>query len=455
MSGFSSLGIGASALQAAQRGLDLAGQNISNVNTPGYSRQRLQQVSLATAPVPSMYTRSLNTGDGVLALGTDRIRDSFLEARAQQVRGSAAAASSVATAMGGVEAAFGEPGDTGLQAQLASFWNAWGDLASDPRGGPARTQVLEQGSQLAASFAQVSGRLSAQWGTTRAGLDTTVADVNRTAQNVADLNAAIRTAKVNGSPTAGLEDQRDQLVTSLGDAIGAVGKEMDDGTVTVTVGGSVLVAGARTTALTTSGPPTGPGAGSAQVVWADSGNPATVTGGTAGGMLTALNVSIAGAASRLDAVAAQLASTVNAQQAAGYDANGNPGAPFFSGTTAAGLSLALTGTAGVAASAAPPPAADGANADAMAAHLEDKTGVDATYRELVVGLGIQAQGANRAADVQGALLQQADSARLGVSSVGLDEEMVSLMSYQHAYQAAARYVSVVDSTLDVLMQMAR
>ena len=90
----------------------------------------------------------------------------------------------------------------------------------------------------------------------------------------------------------------------------------------------------------------------------------------------------------------------------------------------------------------------------QAEYLNYKRRVDRD-RDLVVQTGVQAQGASRRADVQQSLLVQADSARLGVSSVSLDEEMVSLMSYQHAYEAAARYISVVDQTLDALMAMTR
>ncbi|HMM96153.1 flagellar hook-associated protein FlgK [Phycicoccus sp.] len=455
MSSASSLGMGLGALQAAQRGLELAGQNISNVNTPGYTRQRLDQAAQASTAVPSMFGRTAATGEGVTVLGTTRIQDQLLEVRALQSRGASASAAQVANGYSMVESAFGEPGDTGLQAGLAEFWSSWGDLATDPGSSAARTSVLEQGGRLAASFRDLAGRLSTQWGGTREALDASVAGVNRLAQDVADLNDAIRAAKVAGAGTSELEDRRGQLVSQLGDAIGVVAQPMDDGTVTLSVGGSVLVAGSHVSTLVVSGPSTGPGTGPVSVVWSGSGTPATVSGGEVGGMLTTLDTTIPTVMSRLDTVAASVASTVNAQQAAGYDATGAPGGAFFTGTSAASLQLAGLSASGVAASSAPPPAADGGNADTMAASSELASGPDATYRDLVVSLGVQVQGATRRADVQQALAGQAESARLGVSSVSIDEEMVSLMGYQHAYEAAARFISVVDETLNTLMGMAR
>ncbi len=179
MSSASSLGIGLSALQASQRGLELAGQNISNVNTPGYARQRLDQAAQSSTVVPSMFGRTMATGEGVTVLGTTRIQDQLLEVRALQSRGAATAAATAANGYSMVEAAFGEPGDTGLQAGLAQFWTSWGDLATDPGSSAARTSVLEQGGRLAASFRELAGRLSTQWGGTREALDASVATVNR------------------------------------------------------------------------------------------------------------------------------------------------------------------------------------------------------------------------------------------------------------------------------------
>ncbi|WP_406833081.1 flagellar hook-associated protein FlgK [Pedococcus sp. KACC 23699] len=455
MSGFSSLGIGASALQAAQRGLELSGQNISNVNTAGYSRQRLDQVASGGSPVPAMYARSTGVGNGVLVLGTDRLRDEFLEARAQQVRGSASSVASTAATLGAIEGVFGEPSDTGLQAQMASFWNSFGDVANDPTSAAPRTQVLEQAAQLAATFGRTSQQLDTQWSGTRQALDATVAQVNSTASDVARLNDAIRSAKVSGASTNELSDQRDQLVLKLGESIGAVGRLNDDGTVTVSVGGSQLVSGSRTSPLRVDGPTVPGQPGQVSVTWASSGTPATVTGGDVQGLTTALTATIPGYRSALDAVAAQLANAVNSQQAAGYDRNGTQGAAIFSGTTAATLTVSMTATNGIAASKAAPPAYDGDNAASMAGHLGDPRGADASYRSLIVGLGVQSQSASRQADIQDVMLKQVDTARLGVSSVSLDEEMTNLMSYQHAYEAAARFVSVIDSTMDSLMNMAR
>ena len=132
MSGFSSLNVGAQGLFAAQRALDVAGQNISNANTDGYSRQRVQQSARGGSVVPAMFSRSGADSGGVDILGTERIRDGFLEARAHQEHATNAGLGALSSTYADIEATFGEPSTTGLQSQLSSFWTSWSTVANDP-----------------------------------------------------------------------------------------------------------------------------------------------------------------------------------------------------------------------------------------------------------------------------------------------------------------------------------
>ena len=115
----------------------------------------------------------------------------------------------------------------------------------------------------------------------------------------------------------------------------------------------------------------------------------------------------------------------------------------------------MTDPAGVAASTAPPPALDGGNAVAMGAHATDATGPDSLFRDMTVRLGVQAQSVQPRTEAQSAIVDRVDSARDSVSAVSIDEEMTNLVAYQHAYSAAAKYVSTIDSTLDTLINMVR
>lgn len=461
MSGFSSLNLGTRALFAAQRALDTTGQNISNANTDGYSRQRVDQVAVGGPVVPALYSRWDGPGAGVDVTGITRIRDEFLEARAQHEHAANSSLQTTKQVYGDIETTMGEPSDSGLQAQMTSFWNAWDDVANDPSGLAPRSQLIEQAKTLAGTFNGLSGRLSQQWADTREQLSATVADVNSMAADVARLNATIRSATASGVSANELSDQRDTLVLRLGEAVGAVATAGDGGVVNLSVGGSPLVTGERTRALAVTGPTTYPGtAGSTGVVWADGSNfPVSGMSGSVQARLDAVNTVLPGYLSSLDGVASSLATTVNDQQAQGYDLNAAAGStpngqPMFAWSPGK-LTVQLTDPSQVAASAAAPPALDGDNALATAAHTGDSAGADATYRKMIVGLGVQAQSINRQTDVQGVVTTQIDNARQSVSGVSLDEEMTNLVSYQHAYDAAARFVTTIDSTLDTLINMTR
>jgi flagellar hook-associated protein 1 FlgK len=448
--------VGSQALNAAQRALDVTGQNVSNVNTEGYSRQRVQQTSRGATVNPALWSRSDASAGGVDITGTQRIRDGFLEARAHQEHATYAGLGSLSGTYADLESTFGEPSETGLQAQMTSYWNSWQDVANNPGDAGPASLMLEQAKAVAGTVNGFATQLSQQWAATRDQLNSTVADVNSLAAEVARLNGAIRSATLNGGSPNELSDQRGVLILRIAEATGAVATPGEGGVMDLTLAGRTLVSGIRSEQLQGGGPTSYPSAlGTVSIAWVATGQPATVASGTLQGQLTALNATIPGAVADLNAVAINLATTVNAQQAAGFDRAGNAGPPIFSGTTAATLAVVLTDPAGVATSSEMPPVFNGSNAMAMSAHAGDLTGPDTAYREMMVRLGVQAQSIQRRTETQQAVAGRVDDARESVSGVSLDEEMTNLVAFQHAYSAAAKYISAIDSTLDILINMTR
>jgi flagellar hook-associated protein 1 FlgK len=87
----------------------------------------------------------------------------------------------------------------------------------------------------------------------------------------------------------------------------------------------------------------------------------------------------------------------------------------------------------------------------MAELANSALGPDTAYRQLIVGLGVEAQTANRRVEIQSEILGQLDAAVEAEAGVNLDEEMTNMLAYQRAYEGAARYMSAVDSMLDTLI----
>jgi flagellar hook-associated protein 1 FlgK len=327
--------------------------------------------------------------------------------------------------------------------------------------------VLQKTATLVAELHTTSSNLDKQWTQTRDSLDTLATDVNAKAQSIADLNTAIKRATQAGLPANELADKRDVLVMDLAASIGATATPGSDGQVNVVVAGSQIVSGGSTIAIEVVGTD----------VPADAaiGNPAFVTdpggtrlnvGGTAGGSLTALTDTIPKYQAQLDAVAVQLATEVNAAHVAGFDKSGAAGEPMFSdGTatlpidlttiTAANLTLRITDPAKLAAGAVAPVAggasADGGNATKLAAMARTGSGVAVSYRQLIVNLGVEASVATSNLQTQTVVAAQVDASRESVSGVNIDEEMTNMLQFQHAYSAAARMITAIDETLDVLI----
>jgi flagellar hook-associated protein 1 FlgK len=469
VSTFSGLNTATTALWAAQRGLDVTGQNIANVNTAGYSRQRVDLAAMGGTAVPAVHSVSDASDGGVDVEGVRRVRDAFLEARAQLETGTTARLTAESEALGRVEEAFREPGTTGIQSMLAGVWTSFSNLANNPLKLAPRGEVLERLDTLAAGIRTTRASLDQQWDQTHDALSALSADVNTAATSIAELNHAIRQATLSGLPANELSDRRDALVLRLSEAVGATGVSRDHGVVDVVVGGTSLVSGSTAIAVRftgASGPDEVP-ADRPRLV-ADPGGTALRVGGTAAGQLTALTSTVPSYRTQLDDLARSLAATFNVQHTQGFDATGARGLPLFddgSGAaavdltrvTAANISLRALTSDQVAASATDPAtiggavSADGKNADAVYRLSLDTAGLDATYRKLVVALGVKSSVAARDLEVQSAVSVQVDAARESVSGVNLDEEMTNMLSFQHAYGAAARMVTAIDQALDTLI----
>lgn len=454
MSSFVGLHTALSGLRAGQAGLDTATHNVANAHTPGYTRQRLdlQTRNPYFSPVGPV-------GTGVDVQGISRVRDAFLDARVRAVSAEFASSDTNAQLLRRAESVLGEP-DTGLTAPLGAIWDSFEDLAMDPAEGASRQQVI---SALEAFTARVRG-VAGGWDqlavdTTRR-LDGTVQEVNDLLTQVADLNRRIGDVSLRAGTPNDLLDQRDLAIDRLAAALGATVTTGTDGMVKVelptTDGATVaLVEGATARALSLAGE---------QVRVDVDGAPVAVrSGGEVGAMQTFLSRTLPERHAALDALMADLAGALNAQHAAGYDAEGNPGGDLLTFDAATGAARSLRVPADLAAdprriaaaSAEPVATHDGRNAEALAALRTARADGQATFDgrldAFVVDLASRVSTAGAAADAQASLSMAAANARSQTHAVSLDEEMVGVVAYQRMLEAASRVMTAVDQSLDVLI----
>jgi flagellar hook-associated protein 1 FlgK len=452
--GFVTLNTALSALYAQQHGLDVTGQNVANANTDGYTRQRIRTSAIGSPSGVAIHSTSFSAGQGVRTVGFDRLQDAFLERRALQEQSTLSGLTTTRDVLDRIERSFNEPGENGIQAQLSKLWGAWSDVANRPTDPGARTQLGEVAATLAGDFNRLASDFGALRDSLTQQLGARVADVNATAVAVAELNARIQTSVNAGGSPNDLLDERDRLVGHIAELADVTIRSGPAGTVDILVGGTAVVRGAAASSMNL----TASASGAVSLSWNGYGTPVDVTGGEVGSLAAGVNTVVPGYLAQLDVVANQLRTAVNAQHALGADGMTPPTSPpvdFFSGTGAGDLAvnpLILSDPRLIAAGASGAGALDGANAQAIARLSEQLSGPDAAYRNMVTTLGIDAQRASRRVDTQTDISRQVDEARKSQASVSLDEEMTNMLMYQHAYEAAARLMTTVDETMDVLMR---
>jgi flagellar hook-associated protein 1 FlgK len=455
-SSFGGINTALTALYAQRRALDVAGQNIANVNTEGYSRQRVDMQSLVGSTKAAMYATTDGLGTGVGVSGVRRVRDDYLENRARAEHANSAYLTTQSGSYAAIEDTFGEPNNTALQAQLGQMWDAWGDIANNPKDAAARSALIQQSMTVAEGLNDAHASLAGQWSNNRTTLASYADQVNTAAATVAQLNDSIVQAKAAGVTVNDLEDQRDAAVMHLSELTGATASKRQNGAMDVYVGNSTLVSEFTIRKLEVSGATrlddqaTDP----LTLRWADT-KTAAGAGGTMGAIIDTLTAVIPQISGALDGVAKKLADTVNAAHSAGFSIDGTTGLDFFTSSTggpitAGTIHVAVTDPAKVA-FAATMDTLDHSVASALADAGGSATGPDADYRAMIGELGVAAQASSRRNDIQTNVTQQVDADRESESGVNLDEEMTNLLTYQRGYEAASRVLTTVDSMLDQLI----
>ena len=459
MSGlFTSLISTARSLEAQRMGMDVAGQNIANVNTPGYARR---VIDLASVPPPTRF----NAGGGVEVQGVRAIRDRFLERRVQQELPAGAREAAIAELLEVVESSLGAPGAS-IDQRLSEFFGAFGRLADAPTSAVARDDVLNQGAQLARSFREASTRLTEGQRAADTRAREAVAQINDLAGRIAAVNLGFG-ALGNGPESLHLKDQLSSLVHDLSELVDVDVLERPNGGVDVTFGhGRALVIGESAFEIqAVAGPPSG----LSSIVAGLNDVTTEILGGRLAGVLNVRDTAIPDYIARLDELAAEVVDQVNTAHNAGFDLLGAAGGDFFS------YSVAPVGTAGAARAMRVDPAVaadgrliaaagvalpgDNAAARAIAA-LRDARVLDGDtatmiegWSQLAYSVGRDVRTAQDARDSRAEIVQQVEALRDQVSGVSLDEEAAHLLKFQRAYEANAKFFTVLDETLLTLLSL--
>ena len=328
------LSIGLSGLAASKTQLSITGHNITNVNTPGYSRQDATQA-----------TRSPQfSGAGYIGSGTTlvEIRRTYSEFLTTQLRSSTALNSDVEAYKSQISQldSLLAGTTTGITPSLQSFFSALQTAAEDPANIPARQLVLAEAEGLSRRFNTVYDRLSEQNSFINKQMAAVTDQVNRLAGNIGRLNDSIAIAAANGKQPNDLLDARDEAVRELSKYIGVTVVPQDDSSFNIFVGsGQPLVVGSSVSRLEVV-----PGQGDPnrnEVRFVSGGSRQTITtqitGGELGGLLRFRVVVLETTMKSLGRLALAVSDQVNTQLGQGLDLKGQVGSALFGNYNEAAL----------------------------------------------------------------------------------------------------------------------
>lgn len=478
---FGSLETARRGLFSQQSALQTTGHNITNANTPGYSRQR---VNFGTTPAytnPGFGTpvTAGQMGTGVKVDTVQRVRDDFLDKQYRGENTKYGYWGAKSDALARMEDVLNEPSNNGLSKVLDQFWKALNDLANNPDIG--REAVVQRGKAVADTFHYLANSLNEIRSDLKNQIDTSVDQVNAIARQINELNQQISKVESQGYLPNDLYDKRDLLVDQLSQFAnvkvaqvpsGGESPDIAEGRYTVEI---VTNTGDKVTLVDGENFK----ANQMEVSYDADGMvdhftidgkqmPGSAISGKLQGLTEAYNKDYPDMLDSLNQLAYAFTQEFNKVHQQGYGLDGKNGYLFFNSPDSpdgAASNISVSGDianhpARIAASGNGD-SGDGANAQHLADVMTGKMTIDGKetslkdfYGDLIGKMAVNAQEANRMADNTLTLKESAEQHRQSVSGVSLDEEMTNLIRFQHAYNASARMITVVDETLDrIINQM--
>jgi flagellar hook-associated protein 1 FlgK len=454
MSGLNtSLSIAMQALDATQGALDATSNNISNANTPGYTRE-VPQFTENSETVDG----SVVSGGGVNLEGLQSIRDELLNLQIQQQTSLQSAANAQSSTLQQIQSYFSSTAGGDIATALSTFSTNLSQLSANPTSSAVQQGVISAGQDLANAFNTTANGLTSAQSYANGQVTQTVSQINTLTKQIAQINQQLSQTSTTVNNGGTLQDQRDQLVQQLSALTGISVTQSDDGETITTGNGTPLVIGSQSYTLQTA---TGTDGQSHVLDSNGTDITSTIQGGTLGGAIQVRDQTIPSMLTQLNTLASQFATAFNSAQAAGFDSNGNAGTNFFTVPTnpanaASGLSVAITDPSQVAISSDGSAGSNGniTNlSNAITGALPSGQSPASAYANLVFQAGTAASNATAQSTAIGLNLQQLTDQQGSVSAVDTNEEATNLLRFQTAYEAAARIVSTVQQLSTVTLNM--
>lgn len=476
---FNSLNAARTSLEVNQKSIEIIGNNISNVNTEGYSRQ---QAVLETYPATNF--GDFFIGQGVKVSDVSRQHDVYIEKEIQDKSVDYGYQDSLTRPLSELEGVFSVTDDN-ISTDIDNFFDSLHELSANPSDLVQRNNVILQGNVLATSFNNVMKDLDSIKENLNYSLTSKVDTVNSQLAEIADLNDRIHQIEIHGQTANSARDQRDMVIKSLAVTIGAETYETENGMVSVQLpGGLPLVEGnmAMTLSSVTNG-------ADVELQLYAGGVTRELSEKTLGGQFKGIvemrDSFIPELEAEMDKLAYEVSTQFNLQHAEGGALDSTTGNLFFStppnavvsppappptateyADAAREISVVITDPRKIAAGEAPASVGDsiaiGDNRNALALanigtdYLVD--GIDnfnSLYAKVTARVGVESN--QNQLSLKGAedALVQLENFRDGLVGVSLEEEMISLIQFQRGFESSAKFLSTVDEMMTTILDIKR
>jgi flagellar hook-associated protein 1 FlgK len=440
----------ANSMRAVEQALTVTENNVVNASTPGYARQTATFEALP-------FDLTVGLPGGVAPGLVQSSRDAFAEQAVRNQQTDLGFYQQKVSDLTTAESFFSTSSTSGIGPAMTSFFQSFSQLSVNPNDTVSRQAVLNQAQVLAQNFQTTAAGLENQG----SGIDnearSTIASINQLAGQVATINQQNR-VDPSGGVNAGVDAQLNSTLEQLSQLVNYTALQQPDGTVNIYIGGQTpLVTGGQAFAI--SGDFSTPQTAIISSTGADiSGQ---ITGGQLSGLLDDKNNVLPSYMQDLNTLAQSVADQVNTGLSNGIDQNGAaPSADLFTYNPATGAAVTL-GVNPLTPDqiAAASPGAPGGNGNALnlAALANAKNLGNYTLAQFYGNLGGRVgNDLSTATDNQSTkqqLLNQAQTLRQQNSGVSLDQEAANLISFQRAYQANAKMLTVLDGLTDTLMNI--
>jgi flagellar hook-associated protein 1 FlgK len=435
------------ALLNSQSAIDTTAKNITNVNTEGYKRRRVET---------SNYLGIRNTSSNLDQDDLSRIRNTFIDHRLLMEQENLGKYETSGTLLNNIESIFGEPLESGLGNIMSEFWNAWNDLANDPESQTAKTVVKDQAVMLTNTFNRLYANLQDLQQQIDFDINEKTNEVNQLLQQVDSLNRRLSTHS-----SADILDQRDAVINKLSKLVDIDVRENSSHEITISLDGQILISQNYSADLI--GTVSYENGFSSYEFRLENGQtPLNIDGGSLGALLEINNQNIPDYIDQLNILATTLANRVNQIHNLGYNSNGENKVNFFEPNIqeAADIQVSsdilddpsLIATAKSAGSS-------GDNTIALAiCNIQNEKLINGStlsdfYNALISTVGSQVNEASFMTQSQTKIVENLQNQQDAISGISLDEELAALIEYENTYQAASRLIKTADIMIESLLNV--